>query len=640
MKKFTFLFLFLLFAGTHALLAQRTVSGIVTNAEDNEGIPGVQVQAKGTILGATTNMMGQYTITIPEDITALIFTFMGMTPQEIEIGSQTTIDVVMQSDATAIEGVEIVSYGTARRLGTSVGSVSQVSSAQLQGRASANVLDALQGQVAGLQVFSNSGNPNETQTLRLHGLGSLSTTTSSAPLYVVDGIQIEASTVLAMNPNDFESVTVLKDASATSIYGSRAANGVIVITTKRGSRNTDARITLRSQYGFSSMADKSYFDQLMTSDELLSFRENLAIGVWTPEKIADIRNKYGTETRTDGIDVYMRGNAPIFQNDLSIAGGGGKTTYFLSAGQYSQEGTAYGSSFDRYTVRANIESQAKDWLKVGVNTLISRSERSNNADSDWAGLIKINQLPWYSPMDENGNRYDIIPTDGGTRLPHPAYATENKKSLSTVSTLTGSFFVEITPLKGLKFISRSGTNAYLSESDSYTLPSYAEAMSLTTGGVRSIGSGTYITMTTNNVVEYSFELAKKHKITALVGQEGILSNSASEALAVQGLTEDRTMTINGNNNGTLVPGSIISGQSSSASLSFFGRLDYSFDNRFYADFSLRNDASSRFGAKNRNAQFWSIGGMWNMTNEKFIKSTGFITDAKLKVSYGTQGNSG
>ena len=609
------------------LYAQRTITGTVTSAEDRDGLPGVQVLVRGTTTGTVTDFAGHYSINVPNDATHLVFSFMGMANQEVAIDGRTAINVLMQSDARQLAEVVVTGFGTARRPGTVIGSFQQVTSETLQARPAANVMDGLQGQVAGLQVFTNSGEPGAPINVRLHGVGSLGA--SSAPLFIVDGIQVSQDAIVSMNPNDFESVTVLKDASATSIFGARAANGVVVITTKRGLRGQDAQITIRTQYGISRLAERDFFNNMMNANEYFAFQ--VASGNNTQAWADATRAAFPYDT--NWLDVFMRDNVPTSQTDISIRGGGGRTSYFISGSHFDQEGTAWGSFFNRFTGRANIESQAKDWLRVGMNMMVGRDRRRSNgffgAASLNGGLATMNE-PFRSPVDENGNRRDWI--DG--LFMHPEYIAENSMDISTNSQFIGSFFVELSPIEGLTLISRSGTEASDMSRDFLRKPSWSNNNPITAGG-RGLGATQRITMTTNNVAEYRFTINDQHNITALAGQEWIVNDTRQNYTTINGLLSDNFTLLQHGDPATLVA---TSSRTEFAFLSFFGRLDYNFNERFFADFSLRNDASSRFGVENRNAWFWAAGGMWNMTNENFIRNIRPITDARVMISYGTQGN--
>lgn len=610
-------------------------SGVITDSS-SEPLSGVTVVEKGkTTNGVMTDENGKFSFRVSPGAT-LQFSYIGFVKQEI--AASTNLKITMKEDENTFEDVVVVGYGSARKVGTTIGSMQQVTAAKIQARPAANVLDALQGQVAGLQVYSNSGEPGTTQEVIMHGNGSLGA--SSTPLYIVDGIMVDAGSIVAMNPNDFESVTLLKDASATSIYGARAANGVMVITTKRGLRNSDAKITVRSQYGVSQLADRKFFNQLMSSEQLLDFWEKS--GLNTQEQIDDIRNnpafinpKTGTLYNTRWVDHVMRDNTPTSQTDLSIQGGNEKTVYFISGGYFDQQGTSYGSEYKRYTVRSNVESQVKNWLKLGLNMLLSYDNRKQGTDGSnvqGRGLTEYGWLPWITPIDPETGKYweSVIP---GATMPALAYTAANDVTKRTNAQVIGNFFVEIAPFKGFKIISRSGTDMRYYLRDRQRVPSYNFGTSAG-NGLRSIGNERTSIMTTNNVLEYKFDINQKHFITLLAGQEGISYKYTSDDQEGQGLTDDRLMEMYSGMSNTITT----SGTSTYQFLSFFGRADYNYDDRFFADFSLRNDASSRFGRDNRNALFWSVGAMWNLKKESFMESAPIFTDARLKASYGTQGN--
>ena len=640
MKKITLFLLCLLFAGAGVLQAQSLrITGVVTDAGDGQLLPGVSVHVKNSSIVTVTDIDGRYSITAPNGAAVLVFSYIGYKTVETVVGTRTVINVQLEVDALALEEVVVTGYGSVRRQGSTIGSVVQVSGAKIEAKPAANVMDAIQGQVPGLAVYSTGGDPAQTQSVSLHGVGSLGT--SSTPLYIVDGIVVESGSVVAMNPNDFESVSVLKDASSTSIYGSRAANGVVYITTKRGTRGSDAKISFRTQYGISKLAEKSFYD-MMSTDELLDFW--LKSRIRTQAQVDAIKanpaalDARGNLHNTKWIDVYMRDNTPTYQSDLSIQGGGGKTAYFVSGGQYHQEGTARNNFYDRFTLRSNIESQAKDWLKVGVNLMLSTDKRgvndnfgSGGVNNSTGGGLNFLQQPYWSPVDNQGNRYDLM---AGSNAAHPAYYAEMNKRVMTNYQLIGNFFFEITPFKGFKIISRTGTDARMLRDDQKRDPRYKVGANLNNGR-RYISDETFNTTTTNNVMEYSFSINNEHNFTVLGGQEGQLYNYTSLEGYGEGITDFRLMRLS-----DIPPANRVatSGGESWAFLSYFGRADYNYEERFFVDFSLRNDASSRFGREHRNAMFWSVGAMWNLKKEGFLKDLSAINAARFKVSYGTQGN--
>jgi TonB-linked SusC/RagA family outer membrane protein len=341
---------------------------------------------------------------------------------------------------------------------------------------------------------------------------------------------------------------------------------------------------------------------------------------------------------TNWIDVYMNDNALTYQTDVSVRGGGGRTTYFISGNHFSQDGTAYGSHFERYSARMNVESEAKSWLRVGMNTHLSRDNRRSN--NNWgtganflSGGLSALIEPWFSSEEINGR----MPGTGGTAtgLMHPRHLADFSPSSGVNSQLTGSFFVEITPMERLKFISRAGTSAHDWTSIGGMLPTRADRLTHADRGTKGVLNEQFITMNINNVVQYSFNVSDAHSFTALLGHEGTTYNSRVASTSAVGITDERLWNLQ---NGTTERTTASESTSGYSFLSFFGRVDYNFNERFFGEFTLRNDASSRFGTDNRNAWFWAIGGMWRMTNEPFIQNIPLITDARLNISYGTQGN--
>lgn len=519
----------------------------------------------------------------------------------------------------------VVGYGTAREIGTVVGSISRVSSEQLESRPLANVWDAMQGRVAGLQVYTSSGEPTQLSSVRLHGVGSLGA--SSTPLYVLDGIPVSPNNILSLNPNDIESVSVLKDASATSIYGSRAANGVIYITTKRGHRDTRAKVTVNAQYGTSSLANEDFFNRFMTSRELTDFW--LGVGYRTQDQVNQLLAA-GHDTRWH--EYYYKDAAPTYQGDFSIQGGGGRTTYFVSGGYFFQDGLAARSEYERYTARANISSHANDWLSFGTNIALSTDFRQSNpfgSNNTNRGLAML-APPFYSPFDEDGNPYrGVIP--GWGRM-DPFYLEEMFPSdgNNTQANLMG--YIQLNPIEGLTIRSQGGLDAYDYRLTERRLPSYVA--SLNNGSAREYFSRS-VTRNITNTAEYRFNLARIHDFTVLAGQEYVDNTWGNFEASSTGHTDDRlTMLGSGPLNRNV-------GQQKSeyAFLSYFGRFDYSFDRKYFFDFAVRQDASSRFGRDNRTANFYSTGVMWNAKREDFLQNVDFLSSLNVKFSIGTSGNS-
>ena len=607
------------------------VTGNVTSEEDGLPVVGASVLVKGTTVGTVTDIDGNFTLTnVPSSAGTLVISFIGMQSQEVKI--KPNVNVVLKSDAEALDEVVVVGYGSAKKVGTVVGSIANVTSEKIASRPVVNVMDALQGQVAGLQVFTSSGDPGDKSMAAssyLRGIGSL--TAGNAPLYVLDGSPVSSEIMSMMNPNDFASVTVLKDASATSIYGSRAANGVIYITTKRGKMNEKAVVTVSGNYGVSMLAKDVATP--MSSSQLLGYQ--LKHGIITQETY----DKYmASGVNTNWQDYFFK-NAPTYQGNLSVQGGGDKSLYYLSASYMNQEGIVYGSGYERYTLRANLETKVNDWLRIGANiagaydmteTSLYTYQGSNYTAGGILGTL-LNQ-PYFNPYDENGNRLEKIP---GLNSYDPNYLTDKSPNKGNQAQFNGNAFIQLTPIKGLTLRSQLGIEAYDYRKTSKKLSSHPS--------VDGIGTTTELfkrnsQFTITNTAEYKFDVNYDHHITLLAGQEGIKSNFSGFVSKTTGQNDDR---LSGIWSGTsaLLDYSGSMNPYSYAYLSFFGRAEYAYKEKYYADFSVRNDASSRFGADNRAATFFSGGLMWNIKEEDFLKDVDFLTSLKLKGSVGSTGNS-
>lgn len=603
----------------------RRISGTVTSSADGLSIPGVSVVVKGTSIGTITNINGVYQLDVPQDATTIVFSFVGMRTTEMPITGN-TIDVALESDVIGVDEVVVIGYGTARAVGTVVGSLTRVSSEKLQERPTANVWDAMQGKVAGLQVYTSSGEPTQLSSVRLHGVGSLGA--SSTPLYVLDGVPVNPGNMLSLNPNDFESVTVLKDASATSIYGSRAANGVIYITTKSGKSDTKATITVNAQYGTSSLANEDFYNGFMNTKQLTDFW--LDVKYRTQAQVDDLLTRFPNDTKW--YKYYYKDNAPTYQGDISITGGSERTKYFVSGAYFFQDGLATRSEYERYSMRANINSQANDWLSFGVNMSGSTDARQSNpygSNSTNRGLAMLAQ-PFYTPYDADGKPFrGLIP---GWGRYDPYYLAEMLTSDGNNIQFNMMSFVQLNPFRGLTLRSQAGIDGYDYRSTELRYPSYVG--SLNNGSAYEYFSRN-VTMTITNTAEYKYSINNVHNITALVGQEGVDNKSGNFSASSNGHTDDRLMLLPAGPNNR----NVTQAKAEYGFLSYFGRLDYGYAQKYFLDFSARSDASSRFGYENRTATFWAAGAMWNAKKEAFMQGVNFISSLNVKASIGTSGNS-
>lgn len=639
MKKFgLFNVVLVLLLGTGTAFAQNTVTvkGVVTETGTLLEIPAVAVSE----LGSTTNRTisddsGHYTITVPKDA-VLLFQVMGYQDLEVPVQGKNEINVSMQLDAIMLEGAISVGYGSAKKVGNIVGNVTTVNSETVKNAPSASALDLLQGQVAGMQVLSTGGVAGDNNiSMKIHGVGSL--TSSSEPLFIVDGIQSSSSAVMAMNPNDILNITVLTDASSTSIYGSQGANGVVFVTTKAGAYNRDATITFTSQYGISTLANRQFYDNMMTGPELKNFW--IRSGLYSESQIYKKYTSKGYDADTRWYEYMQRFNNPQYQNDILVEGGGDKVAYLFGASQFHQDGNTYGNFYDRYTLRSNIQARPKDWIKAGVNLNLSLSQNMQNENwgnssenSNYAsGGLSYMLNPLFPAIDpETGEEYEVkYPTGIYT----PKYDLFSYWNQFDTYRLLGSAFVELEPIHNFILSARVGTDAYFEHMNRYLMPS-----SEMSSGSGMIQKTTYYgaKSTINTTAEYTMNLTDKDVLTVLAGMEGINSSGASFYSYGRGLTDDRYMSLDYTD-----PENREVGQNRNEYrfFSLLGNVTYSHDEKYFLDFTVRNDASSRFGENHRNGTFWAAGLMWKASNEGAIRDlNSFMEDLRFKISYGTQGN--
>jgi len=613
-----------------ALAQNVTVKGSVVD-ETGVGIVGASVQVKGTTTGIAADVDGNFTISVPSNAT-LVISSIGYETKEVAVDGQKVINVTLRTDNEFIESAVVLGYGSAKKVSTLVGSVATVNSETVKNTPAATALDALQGQVAGMSVLTTGGVSGDNNvSMTLHGVGSLGA--SSTPLFVIDGIPSSSSAVMNMNPNDIESVSVLKDASATSIYGSRAANGVVYVSTRQGAYSENAHITVRSQWGVSTIADMTYYNNMMSGEELLDFWQRS--GIASAEYLYNNYIAKGYTNNTQWWRKFYNTNTLQSQNDVTIEGGGKTVAYLVSVSQYHQDGTTVGNYYDRYTLRSNIQGHPTSWLKFGVNSnmTIDETQRNTNfgnssnagGNNYLYGGLSVILNPLYPDVLKADGRYEA------SNYQDPKVRFDNTDDVYKSYNLNGSAFVTIEPIANLKFTSRVGTDAGFDINKYYRNPSYYASSG---SGSRYRNWSGWYTNTITNTIEYSFS-AKKHDVSFLAGHEGVDYMYDYFRASSTGQTNDQQLRLQDGKKDEFV---VDESMSQYRFLSFFGHADYSFDKRYMIDVTVRNDASSRFGKNNRNAIFWSVGAMWKIAREPFMKNATWINDLDLKLSYGTQGN--
>ena len=587
--KRTLLFILELLICTMPLLAAEqigdggdiTVSGTVTSAEDGQPLIGVVVMSSAGG-GVSASDDGSYSISVPA---GTLLSFHAISYQTVEYvvpsgNPEVTFNVSMESDSQLLEETVVVAYGV-RKKGTITGSVSSVKSEKIENTPTAAFDQALQGQVPGLTVMASTGEPSVATTMVIRGTNSINSGT--APLYILDGAAISSSEFNAINPSDIESISVLKDASSTSIYGARASNGVIVITTKRGRMADKPTITFRAQLGVSNVADGQW--NLMDTEQRIAYEKEIGI---------DAGKDYGllSQTNVNWADVVYNDAALLQNYELSVSGATEKTNYYISGAYYDQEGVAIGSNFNRYSLRVNLEQRAAKWLTVGTNTMLNYQgiEQADDGQPSVVTPISAAQfmLPYWNPYNKDGS----VAKTGDTW---------NGDGVNPIEWLENNFAPN---------------------------QEQGQAMRSSTDGM---------TLSVTNTIGYQFDIDHIHSFNFMVGQEGI--NYHYEAFNVLSEGQNNHYLTN------LSTGSRVSSWGDTTDddygfLSFFARAEYNYANKYYLELSGRADASSRFGRSGRWAGFGSVGLMWNMLNEDFLApSRSWLTFAQIALSSGTAGNS-
>lgn len=625
-----------------AMAQQRQITGTVVDVKGYP-IPGATVLAEGTQNGTATDLDGKFTLMAPANGTLQV-SFIGYATEKVAISGKTSIQVVLKEDAESIEEVVVVGYGSGKRVGNIVGSISTVSAKEIAGRPTANIGDALQGKVPGLQIFNTTGEPQSTVSMKLRGSSSL--TLATAPLYILDGVPVQGTVFTQINPQDIENISILKDASATAIYGSRAANGVIYITTKKGRKGEKPQISVRAQYGISMLTN--YNMDMMNSEELIRFEEMCRPALKTdPAYQAKKAFILGNGIDFDWTDYLFDKAAPLVQADASLRGATEKTSYYVSLGYYSEQGTAkVNSGLDRFTFRTNLDMELARWLKFGANVALTYS-KYHTITTGWAEespiLQAVTGVPYYTP-------YELIQNEDGTisygdvQLIYP-WAANGQHDLNEYykhntndqaqANLMGQTYFTVTPLEGLTLRATQAIEAFDFTNSAIARPDYGLQAGITPSRRESFQR--YYQLLSTNTVEYRTDFGTgTHSLTALLGHESMVKNSKSFNAKGEGYTDDRILSFGSAVNITNWAG----GKSESASNSFFANFNYNYNGKYFVDASVRTDGSSLFGADHRYATFFSVGAMWKMKDENFLTDVTWVNDLNLKVSYGTTGNGG
>lgn len=632
-------FLFYLTVSLHGQTIR--VTGTVTDASDGFTIPGVNVTIKGTTIGVTTNIDGFYEIMASPDAT-LVFSFIGMETQEISVDGRNVINVQMASALIGLEEFVITGYGVQTR-STFTGAVSSVDASKTIERIPVTSFDkALQGAVPGMQVTSASGQPGSSSQVTIRGIGSISAGTQ--PLYVVDGVpvatgdlSIQSSTSNALsnlNPNDIESVVVLKDASATAIYGSRASNGVILITTKRG-REGVTNFNFSTQQGFSTRTTEHF--QVLNAEEFKMLTNEGRVNAGLPEiDYSELTpGMWVEDADTDWLGEAFVSNARTESYEFSASGGTERTRFFISSSLFKQEGIAISSHLDRLSFRANIDHRANDLISFGANIGLSNTKQGTPLTdaayftSPVTGGFLL--PPIYPVQDTLGNWNMDYATLNGVNF--VANNTINDHESET-KRLIGNAFVQLDFMPNLIFKSNIGVDWYDLLEEFYDDPR-AKGNTAFEKGRASASMVKQFVYSVANTLNWD-ESFGMHNVAVMLGHEAQASNYKDFYVA----SEDFASFLLRRLSSGATPVTAAGTGTDWRLLSLFSQGQYNYDNTYYASFSFRRDGSSRFGRNNRYANFYSVGASWRIAQEDFIKDNlPFVTNLLLRFSYGTSGNS-
>ena len=626
LKFFLTVFLLISFWGQAQAQNRVKITGTVTSSEDNQPLVGAAViDSAGN--GVITDLDGHYEITADSG-SKLVFSCFGFLDVEKTVPDMDPciLDVALETETLKLEDAVVIAYGV-RKKGTVTGSVSTVKADKLENTPVPAFDQALQGQVAGLSVLSSTGEPSASATMVIRGTNSINSGT--APLYILDGVAISASDFNTINPADIESMSVLKDASSTSIYGARASNGVIVITTRRGRNMEKANVSLKAQFGVSSIAYGNW--DLMNTAERIQYEKETGM---------DAGQDYALLSQTDvnWLDAVFNKFAILQNYEVAVSGATDKTNYFVSGAYYNQDGIAPASGFERYSFRTNFEQRLGSKVKMGVNMMLNYQNIQQADEGNYTLVTPISaarfMLPYWNPYREDGSLASISDGSWKGQGQNPLEWIANNPMKYKKYKALAMGFVEADLYTGLTFRSQFSADYSHSTGFGQSFPSYTPNLG---EGTASRSSSDVLNLQISNTLTYKFNLSNIHDFTFMLGQEGENYHAEGFSVTGKGQTNDLLTDVAF---ATRVTSWSSYADSDYARVSFFGRGEYSYSNKYFLEASVRTDGSSRFGKNNRWGVFGAVGFMWNLRNEDFAApARDWLTNAQISFSSGTAGNS-
>ena len=609
--------------------ADGSISGIVKDTDGNP-LPGATVQIKGSEKGAITDDSGNYTIAIPADQkgVVLVFSFLGFQPKEMRVGNQTSIDVTLISDDQELDEVVVIGYGSTRRADLT-GAVAQVNREEINAFPASNVIQSLNGRAAGVQVIQNNGAPGGGVSVRIRGANSIQG--DNDPLYVIDGFPFSGNPT-NLNNADIASIEILKDASATAIYGSRGANGVVLITTKNGSGSGtvvefDAAYTVQTLREKLKLMNGRQYAQLMNIQA-----ENDGLSPYFTE--AEV-NGFGEGTDWQN-EIFQQ--APIKNTSLSISGGGENTQFLIGGSAFQQDGIIEGSDYDRYSIRSTINHKISDKFKVDFNSTMSKlvtARRDSEGGSRGNSMIgaALGASPLSSPYSMDGtinNLADDFPFVSPDMI-NPLYFINEQSTVITANVILANAALSYNPIPEITIKVSGGIENRDDRTDTYRSREF-----INSNGNASITTGQYISRLNENTITYADVFNEKHDLNVLAGFT--YQDFTTKFLAGSGTGFLSDLYETDNLGAAETPGIPTSGYANSVLLSYLGRVNYGFANKYLFTASFRADGSSRYSEGNKWGYFPSGAIAWKVSEEDFMKSQEAISTLKIRSSWGVTGS--
>ena len=605
--------------GSRFSLQQHSVTGTVTDPEGNP-LPGVNIVEVGTTNGAVTDLDGNYSITVSSEDAVLSFSFVGYLTEQIEVGGQTRIDLTLVEDIQELDEVVVIGYGVVKKSDLT-GAVSQVKVSSINNTAVSRVDQALQGKAAGVQVTSTSASPGSGATIRIRGGNSIQA--SNEPLYVIDGF-IGSGDLNTLNLNDVESIEILKDATATAIYGARGANGVILITTKRGEVGK-TRIHLNHYYGIQQLRNTI---DLLSGPERAAYHKEYQEFTGQPVTFPDPSNVQ----HTDWFDV-MTQNAPITNTDIGVSGGNQSVNFYLSGNYFKQEGIVLGTGIERFQTRLNLDLKINDWLSTGTTMNLSRIHQKNNK-VNWSDLFEKGNTT--TPVYNEDGSYNEWHELGQNYFRNPLAEVDMVQKDTYKPRFRGNYYLNASFNNGLVFKSTFGADLNNSKYNEYQPGDLPRRKDQNLGGYAKVSSGMRNEILNENTVTYVKKFGE-HSVNLLGGFTYQHFKGESVWASADGFIND-LFAYNNLSAGAPELRQMDSNYTDWTILSYIGRTNYIFKDRYLLTLVGRYDGSSRLAANHKWAFFPSAAIAWRLIEEDFIKNIGLFSNLKFRASYGKTGN--